>query len=96
MAMGGYYNAMLTEAQEQREILDDALAEIRADRYQLCVSGVPIDDRRQIECDQRERKATCAYTHWIHENLTKLGITMHVDQFTGRPVGLSIVVAGRR
>lgn len=96
MPTNNYYETLLADAQKQRNILDDVLAEIRADRYQLSVSGVPIDDQRQIECDRRESKAKCTYTRWIDENLTKLGITLHTDQFTGRPVGLSVVVAGHR
>lgn len=38
--------------------------------------------------------AKIKYQNWIKENITNRGITLKCDQFTGKPLSMSITVAG--
>lgn len=90
------YNALLADAQAQHTLLKEVQAQIAAERYSLAFHGAVVGDHRLIDLDRQHDAAQTKYTTWINENITKRGITLHADQFTGKPIGLSIVIAGRR
>ena len=90
------YDTLLTAAQAQHARLKEVQAQINAEYYSLTLHGAVVGDPRLIELDRQSRAAQTKYTTWLNENITKHGITLHTNQFTGKPLGLSIVVAGRR
>ena len=90
------YNALLTAAQTQFDLFNKVRAQISAERYSLALHGAPVGSPSLCRLDHQSRDAETKYMAWINENLTKRGITLHVDQSTSKPVGLSIVIAGRR
>lgn len=90
------YDTLLTAAQAQFDLFNEVRAQISAERYSLALHGAPVGSPSLCRLDHQSRDAETKYTAWINENLTKRGITLHVDQSTRKPVGLSIVVAGRR
>jgi len=90
------YDALLTAAQTQFDLFNEVRTQISAERYRLALHGAVVGSPSLCRLDHQSRDAETKYTTWINENLTKRGITLHVDQSTCKPVGLSIVVAGRR
>jgi len=90
------YNALLADAQAQHALLNEVQAQIAAERYSLAIHGAVVGSPSLCRLDHQSRAAQTNYIAWINENITKRGITLHADQFTGKPLGLSIVVAGRR
>ena len=90
------YDALLTAAQTQFDLFNEVRAQISAERYSLALRGAPVGSPSLCRLDHQSRDAETKYMAWINKNLTKRGITLHVDQSTSKPVGLSIVVAGRR
>ena len=90
------YDALLTAAQAQYTLMSEILAAIAADEHALILHGTPINDPAITDCNRRRRKAANTYQRWIQDNITNRSITMYSEQHTGKPVGLSIVVAGRR
>ena len=90
------YDALLTAARVQYTLMIETLAAIAADEYTLALHGTPFNDPAITDCTRRRTKATNTYLHWIQVNITDRSITLHSERYTGKPVGLSIVVAGRR
>lgn len=90
------FEALFNEALAKWKIREDVLEPLSKRKYSIVLAGRSMQDPEYQELEMQEIDAKIKYQRWIKENITDRGITLYYNQCTGKPMSMSITVAGAK
>lgn len=88
------FEALLTAAQAQWKLREQAIEPLSKRKYSLVLAGRSMQDPEYQELEMQEIDAKIKYQRWIKENLTERGIMYATQHADGKPKTLFVIVAG--